>query len=95
MTPYRKRQTEATRRMAEDMTIRNFAVRTIDSYTYHVDRFSNILEKCLKISVLNKSVSSSSGCAMSMNLPGVNSIRLFAHYVSSTPSRCPGLGSSP
>ncbi len=40
MTPYRKRQTEATRRMAEDMTIRNFAVRTIDSYTYHVDRFS-------------------------------------------------------
>ena len=40
MTPYRKRMTAATRRMAEDMLIRNMAVRTIDSYTYHVDRFA-------------------------------------------------------
>jgi hypothetical protein len=40
MTPYRKRISAATQRMAEDMLIRNMAVRTIDSYTYHVDRFS-------------------------------------------------------
>ncbi len=40
MTPYRKRLTPAIQRMAEDMLIRNLAVRTIDSYTYHVDRFA-------------------------------------------------------
>ena len=39
MTPYRKRQTEATKKMAEDMLVRGFATRTIDTYTYHVDRF--------------------------------------------------------
>ncbi len=40
MTPFRKRSTPATKRMAEDMLIRNMAVRTIDTYTYHVDRFA-------------------------------------------------------
>lgn len=40
MTPFRKRQTPITKRMAEDMLVRNMAVRTIDTYTYHVDRFS-------------------------------------------------------
>ncbi len=40
MTPFRKRINQATQRMAEDMLIRNMAVRTIDSYTYHVDRFA-------------------------------------------------------
>jgi hypothetical protein len=40
MTPFRRRLTPATQRMAEDMLIRNMAVRTIDSYTYHVDRFA-------------------------------------------------------
>jgi hypothetical protein len=40
MTPYHKRQTPVTKRMAEDMLVRNLAPRTIDSYTYHVDRFA-------------------------------------------------------
>ena len=40
MTPYRKRKTPITERMADDMLVRNFAERTIDSYTYHVDRFA-------------------------------------------------------
>jgi integrase/recombinase XerD len=40
MKPYYKRQTPITKRMAEDMLVRNLAVRTIDSYTYHVDRFA-------------------------------------------------------
>ena len=40
MTPFRRRLTPATRRMAEDMLIRNLAIRTIDSYTYRVDRFA-------------------------------------------------------
>ncbi len=33
-TPYHKRQTPITKRMAEDMLVRNLAPRTIDSYTY-------------------------------------------------------------
>ncbi len=37
---YHKRQTPITKRMAEDMLVRNLAVRTIDTYTYHVDRFA-------------------------------------------------------
>lgn len=40
MTPYRSRQTPGTKRMAEDMLVRNFAARTIDAYTYHIDRFA-------------------------------------------------------
>src|SRR3990170_4201642 len=39
-TPYHKRQTPITQRMAEDMLVRNLAPRTVDSYTYHVDRFA-------------------------------------------------------
>jgi hypothetical protein len=34
MTPYQKRATEITLRMAQDMKIRNMADSTIDSYTY-------------------------------------------------------------
>ncbi len=95
MTPYRKRQTEATRRMAEDMTIRNFAVRTIDSYTYHVDHFSKHFgkmpedlgpEQVREFQLWMRNVNESSWSQFN---------QLFAHYVSSTPSRCPGLGSSP
>ena len=40
MTPFRRRLTPATQRMAEDTLIRNMAIRTIDSYTYRVDRFA-------------------------------------------------------
>jgi site-specific recombinase XerD len=40
MTPFHKRQTPITKRMAEDMLVRNLAIRTIDTYTYHVDRFA-------------------------------------------------------
>ncbi len=40
MTPYSKRNTPITQRMAEDMQVRNFSPRTIDSYTYHVDRYA-------------------------------------------------------
>jgi integrase/recombinase XerD len=40
MTPYHKRVTAFTKRMAEDMQLRNLSPRTIDAYTYHVDRFA-------------------------------------------------------
>jgi len=40
MTPYQKRVTAFTKRMAEDMQLRNLSPRTIDAYTYHVDRFA-------------------------------------------------------
>ena len=40
MTPWEKRLTPLTRRMAEDMLVRNLSPRTIDSYTYHIDKFT-------------------------------------------------------
>ena len=40
MTPYHQRVTAFTKRMAEDMQLRNLSPRTIDAYTYHVDRFA-------------------------------------------------------
>ena len=40
MTPFRKRLTPITKRMAEDMLLRNMSVRSIDTYTNHVDRFA-------------------------------------------------------
>jgi len=40
MTPFRNRITPITKRMSEDMLLRNMSSRTIDSYTYHVDRFA-------------------------------------------------------
>lgn len=39
MTPFERRDNVYVHRMAEDMRIRNFAASTIDSYTYHVDKF--------------------------------------------------------
>jgi len=39
MTPFHKRLSPTTKRMADDMTIRNLSPNTIDSYTYHVDKF--------------------------------------------------------
>jgi site-specific recombinase XerD len=41
MTPYQERSlSPLARRMAEDMLVRNMAQKTIDSYTYHVERFA-------------------------------------------------------
>jgi len=40
MTPYQKRVTPFTKRMTEDMQLRYMSPRTIDAYTYHVDRFA-------------------------------------------------------
>jgi hypothetical protein len=39
MTPYQRRRNPYVNRMAEDMQIRNLAANTIDSYTWHVDKF--------------------------------------------------------
>ena len=39
MTPLERRNNNYVQRMAQDMRIRNFAASTIDSYTYHVDKF--------------------------------------------------------
>lgn len=47
MTPYEKRPCELTRRLAEDMKIRNLASATIDAYTYHVRRFADFIQKPL------------------------------------------------
>lgn len=43
MTPWQKRATGLTRRMADDMKLRNMSQKTIDAYTYHVGRFAEFL----------------------------------------------------
>ena len=43
MTPWQKRTTAITQRMAGDMQVRNFAQSTIDAYTYHVGKFAEFL----------------------------------------------------
>ena len=45
MTPYQKRRTPITDRMAGDMKIRHLAQATIDAYTYHVGRFADFIQK--------------------------------------------------
>ena len=43
MTPWQNRVTDLTRRMADDMKLRNYSQRTIDTYTYHLGRFAEFL----------------------------------------------------
>ena len=45
MTPWQNRVTELTRRMADDMKLRNYSQRTIDAYTYHLGKFADFLGK--------------------------------------------------
>lgn len=52
MTPYQKRATEITLRMAQDMKIRGMAQTTTDAYTYHVGRFHTFLFKPLEKATL-------------------------------------------
>ena len=48
MTPHQKRNlSPITQRMAGDMLVRNLAQRTIDTYTYHVERFAKHFGKPL------------------------------------------------
>ena len=47
MTPYKKRSCPITKRLAEDMMIRNLADATIDAYTFHVRRFADFIDKPL------------------------------------------------
>ena len=47
MTPYHQRLCPLTRRLAEDMKIRNLAPATIDAYTFHARRFADFIQKPL------------------------------------------------
>ena len=50
MTPYQKRiLSPITLRMAGDMRVRNLAPRTIDTYTYHFERFAKLFGKPLDV----------------------------------------------
>jgi site-specific recombinase XerD len=49
MTPYQKRSCALTRRLAEDMKIRNMAQATIDAYTLHAKRFADFIQKPLDL----------------------------------------------
>lgn len=48
MTPWQKRTTALTHRMADDMKLRNYSQKTIDAYTYHVGRFADFLGRSLE-----------------------------------------------
>ena len=45
MIPYQRRMNPYIQRMVEDMQVRNFSDRTIDSYTYHADKFCHYFGK--------------------------------------------------
>ena len=45
MTPYKKRMNPYIQRMVGDMQLRNLADATIDTYTYHVDKFCQFFGK--------------------------------------------------
>ncbi len=47
MTPSKNHNCRLTKRLAEDMVIRNLAPATIDAYTYHVRRFADFIQKPL------------------------------------------------
>ena len=47
MMLHKKRSCPVTKRLAEDMTIRNMAQTTIDAYTYPVRCFANFIQKPL------------------------------------------------
>jgi hypothetical protein len=48
MTPYQKRTlSPIAQRMAGDMCVRNLSQRTIDAYTYHVERFARFFDQSL------------------------------------------------
>ena len=48
MTPYQKRTlSPLAQRMAGDMYMHNLSQRTIDAYTYHVERFARFFDKSL------------------------------------------------
>ena len=51
MTPWQNRVTTLTERMADDMKLRNYSQKTIDTYTYHVGRFAQFVGKSLEQAV--------------------------------------------
>ena len=48
MTPWQKRTNPLIQRMAEDMLLRNLSSRTIDTYTWHINRFAVFIGKPLE-----------------------------------------------
>ena len=52
MSPYDKRPCPLTKRLAEDMKIRNLAANTIDAYTYHARRFADFIQKPLDLATV-------------------------------------------
>ena len=48
MTQWQKRTNPLIQRMAEDMLLRNLSSRTIDTYTWHINRFAVFIGKALE-----------------------------------------------
>ncbi len=75
MTPYERRSNAYVQRMADDMRIRNFADSTINTYTYHVDKFFTTSASPRKPSVLSTFAIISSIWSMSGKFLGVPLIK--------------------
>ena len=92
MTPYKKRSCPITKRLAEDLMIRNMADATIDAYTYHVRRLADFIKKPLD-RVTRKMLEPSNFISSKTRTSLIaRSIKRSARYASTTgtPSRCRG-----
>ena len=64
MTPWQNRVTDLTRRMADDMKLRNYSQRTIDAYTYHLGcRFASCPAGCSRRILRQRPTTKASGWA--------------------------------
>jgi len=89
MTPFRKSLTPATQRMAEDMLIRNMAIRTIDSDTYHVDRFAKHFGKMPEDPSPEEIREFQLWMIQEKNVLGVRSTKRCAYVSLTGPRSCP------
>ena len=83
MTPYKKRMNPFIKRMADDMQLRNYSPNTIDSYTFHVDKFCQYFGNSADQLGPEQIREFQLYLVKEKKFPGVASIRPFVAYVSS------------
>ena len=101
MTPYSKRLTPLTQRMAEDMLVRNLSSSTIDAYTYHVGNFMRHFDRPARPtpgvgarSGLNRFASTNYISSARRKSVGAASTRRFVAYAFSIASPSHAIGMS-
>jgi hypothetical protein len=92
-TSHRKRTLSLIgQRMAEDMRLRNMALRTIDTYTYHIERFSKHFGRPLDELGPDEIRQFQLYLIEDRKASWSSFNQLSVGYASSTTSRCPGPG---